>query len=68
MKVMTVDEQRQLRYKMFLLGTSCLARNASLSKYASPSDDVRSHRVLASHTDILRGTSRVPAREQVTNP
>ena len=35
MKVMTVDEQQQLTYKMFLLGTSCLARNASFSKYVS---------------------------------
>ena len=32
------------------------------------SGDVRSHRALASHTDILRGTSRVPAWERVTNP
>ena len=35
MKVMTVDEQQQLRYKMFLLGTSCLARKAWLSKCVS---------------------------------
>ena len=53
MKVMTVDEQRQLRYKMFLLGTSCLARETLRSpNMRLPSDDVRSHGVLASHKDI----------------